>query len=213
MDITILKPRLDVTFKEGPVPKEHCPISPIRQHWENFVNKLSYEHTIFGDRVKIIEMPLWQMTKDVVFKLATQANIIYIPHKQKFEYKIDHLSDNYSNSDILKSNTDDANMLNQGIAISKKIISNTNITKVPIREIKNVEIELKKEIIIMERRAISKNESSEYTLLLEKPIEFRTEITIPVKIEVPVILKRSYIKEEIIVKSKSIIEKEIVTPN
>lgn len=90
MQITIVQPRLDVTFKEGAVPVERSPLSPIRQHWQNFVDKLAHYHTVKGDFVRVVEMPLWQLTQDKVFKLATQANIIYIPHRQKFEHPIDN---------------------------------------------------------------------------------------------------------------------------
>jgi len=139
---------------------------------------------------------------------------------KKFEYKIDHLPGNYSPLNTQSNKANELDMLNQQIEIPKRIIrSGINITKVPIRETKNVDIQLKKEIVTIERRVINKNQTinkndnnSDYVRLLEKPTEFRTEISIPVKIEEPIILKRSYVKEVIIVKSKPIIEKEIA-PN
>ncbi len=139
---------------------------------------------------------------------------------KKFEYKIDRLPDNYSPLNTQSNKANELNLLNQQIEIPKRIIrSDINITKSHIRETKNVDIQLKKEIVTIERRVINKNEiinkndnNPDYVRILEKPIEFRTEIFIPVKIEEPVILKRSYVKEVIIVKSKPIIEKEIA-PN
>jgi hypothetical protein len=86
MQITILKPRLDVSFKEGPVPDERGPIIPIREHWANFVKKLEHKHHLAGNQVRIIEKPLWQMTPDWVFRQAVEANTIYIPHRQGFEH-------------------------------------------------------------------------------------------------------------------------------
>ena len=40
MQVDIYMPRMDVMFKEGPVPKERGPIAPIRQHWIKFIDIL-----------------------------------------------------------------------------------------------------------------------------------------------------------------------------
>lgn len=89
--ITIIKPRLDVTFKEGPIPKDIGPISPIRMHWANFVEKIKTKHKNDGNiEIKVIEKPLWQFTKEELFAHATSSNIIYIPHRQKYEIAIDN---------------------------------------------------------------------------------------------------------------------------
>ncbi len=129
---------------------------------------------------------------------------------KRFEYKVEDKSDYYAGLNIPKFSKANElkNILKEQIEIPKKILRDKiNITKVPIMETKKIDIELKKEIISIERKTINKNEnSSDYMHLLEKPIEFRTEISIPVVIEEPVIIKRSYVKEEIIVKNKPIVE-------
>jgi len=78
--VSILFPRLDVTFKEGPVPEGRGEIPPIRIHWQNFKDKLLQHHMLkAGDKVSIIEKPLWQFTTEFVESL--DADIVYIPHK------------------------------------------------------------------------------------------------------------------------------------
>ncbi|HXT85024.1 MAG TPA: DUF2382 domain-containing protein [Verrucomicrobiae bacterium] len=135
---------------------------------------------------------------------------------QRFEYKIENKLDYYTGINIPKfpKANELKNALKEDEDIPQKILRDkTNITKVPMSETKKIDIELKKEIVSIERKIINRNEiintnenSSDYMHLLEKPIEFRTEISIPITIEEPVIIKRSYVKEEIIVRNKPIIE-------
>jgi len=78
--VIILFPRLDVTFKEGSVPEDRGAIPPIRIHWQNFKDKLLQHHMLkAGDKVSVIEKPLWQFTPKFVESL--DADIVYIPHK------------------------------------------------------------------------------------------------------------------------------------
>ena len=77
--VTILFPRLDVTFKEGPVPEGRGEIPPIRIHWLNLANRIQQAHRSAGDSVQSIEKPLWQFTPEFVESL--DADIVYIPHK------------------------------------------------------------------------------------------------------------------------------------
>ncbi|HEY6534948.1 MAG TPA: DUF2382 domain-containing protein [Candidatus Nitrosocosmicus sp.] len=135
---------------------------------------------------------------------------------KRFEYKIEKKLDYNTGINIPKFSKANElkNALKEDVDIPQKILRDkTNITKVPMSETKKIDIELKKEIVSIERKIINRNElintnenSSDYMHLLEKPIEFRTEISIPISIEEPVIIKRSYVKEEIIVRNKPIIE-------
>ena len=79
MKVSILFPRLDVTFKEGPVPEGRGPIPPIREHWQKMGERLLHHHRMKGDLVGFIEKPLWQFTPEFVESL--DADIVYIPHK------------------------------------------------------------------------------------------------------------------------------------
>ena len=77
--VAILFPRLDVTFKEGPVPEARGPIAPIRVHWQHVGDRILQAHRKKGDWVQYIEKPLWQFTPEFVESL--EADIVYIPHK------------------------------------------------------------------------------------------------------------------------------------
>ena len=79
MKVAILFPRLDVMFKEGPVPEARGEIPPIRIPWQTMGNRLLERHRLKGDQVQFIEKPLWQFTPEYVESL--DADIVYIPHK------------------------------------------------------------------------------------------------------------------------------------
>jgi hypothetical protein len=79
LKVAILFPRLDVTFKEGPVPEARGAIPPIRVHWQRMGDRLLTAHRVKGDTVDFIEKPLWQFTPEFVESL--DADIVYIPHK------------------------------------------------------------------------------------------------------------------------------------
>ena len=86
MKVAILFPRLDVTFKEGPVPQTRGEIPPIRIHWQNMGDRLLHAHRSKGDQVQFIEKPLWQFTPE--FAESLDADIIYIPHKSTDPFPI-----------------------------------------------------------------------------------------------------------------------------
>ena len=85
--VVILKPRLDVTFKKGAVPDKKGPIQPVRQHWANFVKVKVKEHKKKGDKVQIIEKPLWQFTPEFVNEII--SDIVYVPHHGKKTFLCD----------------------------------------------------------------------------------------------------------------------------
>lgn len=84
--VLILKPRLDVMFKKGPVPMERGPIAPIRIHWKNFVELCYEEHRKRGDNVQILELPLWQFTPKIIEDI--NPNIVYIPHRESHSFSV-----------------------------------------------------------------------------------------------------------------------------
>ena len=91
-NVLILKPRLDVMFKQGPVPTERAPLAPIREHWERFVNALIVAHQLNGDDVTVIEKPLWQFSPEDVIaakqELIGDFRATYIPHRQSWEFEV-----------------------------------------------------------------------------------------------------------------------------
>ena len=85
--VVILKPRLDVTFKKGAVPDKKGPIQPVRQHWANFVKVKVKEHKKKGDKVQIIEKPLWQFTPEFVNEINSDS--VYVPHHEEKTFLCD----------------------------------------------------------------------------------------------------------------------------
>ena len=86
MKVAILFPRLDVTFKEGPVPEARGAIPPIRVHWQRMGDRLLQAHRNKKDDVQFIEKPLWQFTPEFVESLG--ADVVYIPHKSSDTFPI-----------------------------------------------------------------------------------------------------------------------------
>ena len=86
MNVLILKPRLDVMFKKGPVPTQRGDIPPIRVHWKNFVEERVSYHKFQKDNVKVVELPLWQMTPKLVEDF--NADLTYIPHKEMQNFNL-----------------------------------------------------------------------------------------------------------------------------
>jgi Capsule polysaccharide biosynthesis protein len=82
--VLILSPRLDVMFKEGPVPSKRGPIPAIRVHWANFVKCVEAEHKNRGDEVTVLELPLWQFKPELV----KDTDIVYVPHREKRSFPV-----------------------------------------------------------------------------------------------------------------------------
>lgn len=80
MRIIVFKPRLDVSFKEGPVPKERGPIIPLRLPWVKFVDLLESRLISLGHDVKVIELPLWRINYERIMKTVDEVDLYYIPH-------------------------------------------------------------------------------------------------------------------------------------
>ena len=82
-----------------------------------------------------------------------------------------------------------------------------DIIKEPVKEIKTVQIEFTRETITIEQRPVYNSDPSSYgSNMASGPVEFRTEISIPLKREEPVITKKTYVKEVVIVKKKPVTE-------
>ena len=89
MRVDIYMPRLDVTFKEGPVPETRSPIPPIREHWLKFLQELQNRHLALNHETRVLEVPLWQITPSLVADSSQMADIIYIPHKMRENWWLD----------------------------------------------------------------------------------------------------------------------------
>lgn len=85
--VLLLAPRLDVTFKQGPVPTQRGSIPPIREHWKSFIQKI--EETYMsrnGVSFKKLELPLWQFTPKIVEEI--NPDIVFVPHKEDHNFQV-----------------------------------------------------------------------------------------------------------------------------
>jgi hypothetical protein len=89
----ILKPRLDIPFKDNgaPVPEVVGPPNhPVRLYWMEFTNKLTVKLKEIGYEVVDIEMPLWQMNFNLLEELRNrfnfQADVLFVPHRDPYSF-------------------------------------------------------------------------------------------------------------------------------
>src|SRR5919202_1954163 len=91
-------------------------------------------------------------------------------------------------------------VIEEKLEVSKKeTIQEAKMIKEPIKETKTVEVELKHEELIIEKRPVDKTSS---TSTSEGITQAKTEISIPLKKEDVIVEKKSYVKKEIVVKKK-----------
>ena len=96
-------------------------------------------------------------------------------------------------------------VIEEKLEVSKKeTIQEAKVIKEPIRETETVELELKHEELIIEKRSVDKTSSSSSTS--EEVVQSKTEISIPLKKEDIVVEKKPYVKEEILIKRKPVSE-------
>jgi len=128
----------------------------------------------------------------------------------------------FKSSDMSKEMETKIPLIGENLVVSKKIVEdNVDIIKEPIKETKTVEIDLTYEKVNIERIPFNNEEkdvkgSSDQNLEegrsdIEKPVSSRTQISIPLKREVPVIIKNPYIREEVVIRKKPVKETKIIT--
>ena len=87
--VLLLAPRLDVMFKKGPVPFEAGSIPPIRQHWWNFIERVTSEYSSRSDiSFRVLKLPLWQFTPELVNEL--KPDIVFVPHKEAHSFPVEN---------------------------------------------------------------------------------------------------------------------------
>ena len=100
-------------------------------------------------------------------------------------------------------------VMEEKIELSKKeTIREASLIKEPIRETKTVEVELKHEELIIEKRVVEKGSSSSNS---EDVVRSKTEITIPLKKEDIIVEKKPYVKEEIVINKKQVCETKTIS--
>jgi len=76
---TVFAPRLDIPFKQSPIPTSRGPIAPIRTFWRDFITCLAHQLQREGWDVYVDEQPMWMITEDYV--RSCTSDIVFIPHK------------------------------------------------------------------------------------------------------------------------------------
>ena len=113
-------------------------------------------------------------------------------------------------------------VIEERLEISKKETTvEAKVIKKPVKETKSVEVELTHEELIIEKRPVDDNTSSitmasqSATQSSPSPskemIQSEIEISIPLKKEDVVVSKKSFVKEEIIIKKKPVTETKTIT--
>jgi uncharacterized protein (TIGR02271 family) len=135
----------------------------------------------------------------------------------------DNVSSTNTSSYIPKETETTIPLMGENLDVVKNVSEDEiNIVKEPVRETKTVEIQLTREEISIERRPVSRDsysglksmQSSEQhspSTSIDGPVESRTEISIPLKREEPVITKTPYVKEEVVVKKRPVTETKSIT--
>jgi uncharacterized protein (TIGR02271 family) len=114
---------------------------------------------------------------------------------------LSNITENEENEDIpLKSEELD---VNKRVVVDEKVI-----TKKPVKETKTIEVQLnREEIESIERRPPSIESEGE----AENPIQSPEEIKIPLRREEAQVTKKPYVKEEVVVKKKTVTDRKEVT--
>lgn len=143
-----------------------------------------------------------------------------LEYEEKDEPKFKDYS-TFKSSDMSKEMETKIPLISEDLQISKKIVEDkVDVIKDPIKETKTVEIELTYEKVTIERipynsedkqTSTSANVQQDGSTQVEKPISTRTQISIPLKREVPVIIKNPYIREEVIIKKRPVKETKTIT--
>ncbi|WP_458746728.1 YsnF/AvaK domain-containing protein [Candidatus Nitrosocosmicus sp. T] len=118
-------------------------------------------------------------------------------------------------------------LISENLQVTKNIIEdNKKIVKVPIKETKTVQIQLMHEKVTIERRNINQNDNTYEkgtNIDLKNNVESsqepgdgseiysKAEFLIPIKREEPIITKRSFVREEVVIKKNPVTETKTIT--
>jgi stress response protein YsnF len=118
-------------------------------------------------------------------------------------------------------------LISENLQVTKNIIEdNKKIVKVPIKETKTVQIQLMHEKVTIERRNVNQNDNTYEkgtNIGLKNNMESdqepddgseiysKAEFLIPIKREEPIITKKSFVREEVVIKKNPVTETKTIT--
>ena len=89
---------------------------------------------------------------------------------------------------------------------TRQVMDEATLVKEPVKETKQMDVSLTHEELVLERKPLSEPQITD-----EEPVDARTEIKIPLKREEIETTKQSYVKEEVLVTKKPVIETKTIT--
>lgn len=100
--VLIARPRLDCSFKPGPVPpSEGKPLNEILGQFGEFIDGIASYHRSRGDIVLSDTRPLWQFGLDEMQKISAAHDIVYFPHRLRSQFPIGPNALYYKNAALL----------------------------------------------------------------------------------------------------------------
>jgi uncharacterized protein (TIGR02271 family) len=144
-------------------------------------------------------------------------------HTLLFDITEEEAKERFTNESVLKQATESQStsttasdierpipVIEEKLEVSKnETMQEAKIIKEPTKETQTVEVELMHEELIIEKRPVDKTSPSSSTS--EEVVRSKTEITIPLKKEDIIVEKKPYVKEEIIIKKKSVSETKTIS--
>ena len=185
-----------------------------------------------GDNFIVIQKGLFNKRRFVIPKSTAESfdgDILRVKVNEKelagYEETADPAFKDYSkfkSSDMSKEMETRIPVIGENLQVSKKVVEDkVDIIKEPVKETKTVEIDLTYEKVTIERipfnseeTGIEKSPDQNQGLggsEIERPVSSRTQISIPLKREVPVVIKNPYVREEVVIRKKPVRETKIIT--
>ena len=137
-------------------------------------------------------------------------------YEQKDKESILNSNSFSESSDKLTKEETSIPLISEDLQVAKSITEDSiKIRKEPSKETKTVQIELVHEKVTIQKRPIARSDNKSDSTYLSKPesssLDSKTEFRIPIKREEPVVTKKSFVREEVIVKKRPITETREVT--
>lgn len=108
--IFVARPRLDCSFKPGPVPDiEGPPRNTILTKFGHFIDGIASHHREAGDDVTVVRKPLWAFEFAEMEAVCRDHDRVYFPHKLKHQFPIGDNAVFYKNAPLADYFTVDAN--------------------------------------------------------------------------------------------------------
>lgn len=182
----------------------------------------------------VINTKLFDIPKDLVenydgdivyFKLTEEEAMNLYMRKEDSSIDQSEIITGEETNDLTTTNSINTNkneeivipLMGEELVVTKKELQDEiTITKEPIRETKTEQVQLMHEEIEIERRPVNNlsNTSNDISTSISEdvhPVESKTEIKISLKREEAEVIKKPYVKEELVIRKKPVTETRQIT--